>query len=278
MNDTVYIEYCVNCKSHAWCTNHDEAKYQQYFEGCKVLILQRFPEFRVTPNQVPATVKKKISGKRRGLRLTSTGTVPRLGAFEVYFRGHLMFSKLKTGLWPSLSAIVQKIHCVVEDPDFLGRLRKFSLSPLARVQSARVVKRAGKGRTTKTSVGRKQSAENITVKRETSETVDRRHERELIEGEMNEANNADQVVFLKLRVTPPLEEDDTEPELSLQGRMEAREDPQPRFTVSDTIEELSEENNETVDNSEFYENARTVTKSHQLTLPLAQTVHKVLFT
>ena len=29
---TVEIEICTNCKSHAWCTRHDEKKYEGIFE------------------------------------------------------------------------------------------------------------------------------------------------------------------------------------------------------------------------------------------------------
>ena len=28
----IYIEHCVNCKSHKWCTNHNEKKYHLFYE------------------------------------------------------------------------------------------------------------------------------------------------------------------------------------------------------------------------------------------------------
>ena len=31
-DNTVYIERCINCKSHAWCTSHNEAKYKEFYD------------------------------------------------------------------------------------------------------------------------------------------------------------------------------------------------------------------------------------------------------
>ena len=30
--DTVFIEHCINCKYHAWCTSHNEKKYIEFFQ------------------------------------------------------------------------------------------------------------------------------------------------------------------------------------------------------------------------------------------------------
>jgi hypothetical protein len=37
--DAVYIEHCINCKEHAWCTNHDESKYAFYGTKGTALLL-----------------------------------------------------------------------------------------------------------------------------------------------------------------------------------------------------------------------------------------------
>ena len=28
--NTIYIEHCINCREHSWCTNHNEEKYKQF--------------------------------------------------------------------------------------------------------------------------------------------------------------------------------------------------------------------------------------------------------
>ena len=35
---------------------------------------------------------------------------PRVGAFEVYYEGHVVFSKLRNGSWPSTELIVRRIE------------------------------------------------------------------------------------------------------------------------------------------------------------------------
>ena len=32
MSKTIEIEICKNCRSHEWCTRHDEKKYTETFE------------------------------------------------------------------------------------------------------------------------------------------------------------------------------------------------------------------------------------------------------
>lgn len=35
------IEVCQNCKDHHWNTRHDQAKYQEYFNRGKLLVVRR---------------------------------------------------------------------------------------------------------------------------------------------------------------------------------------------------------------------------------------------
>ena len=37
----IHFEVCVNCKSHAWCTHHDESKYKGLFAEMKACILSK---------------------------------------------------------------------------------------------------------------------------------------------------------------------------------------------------------------------------------------------
>lgn len=36
------IEYCFNCKEHAWCTRHDEKKYNAMAVACEAEIRKKF--------------------------------------------------------------------------------------------------------------------------------------------------------------------------------------------------------------------------------------------
>lgn len=114
-SEKVLIEHCQNCSSHSWCTNHDESKYQSYFETCKQKILEQCPDLQVISNQIPINFSKKFT-------LTESRpwegrlTFPRIGSFEVYFRSKLIFSKLESGLWPQASLISSKIQEMQNKP------------------------------------------------------------------------------------------------------------------------------------------------------------------
>lgn len=60
----------------------------------------------------------QTTGQVEYRRVTSNGSVqpyPRLGAFEIEFQGHVLFSKLKTGVWPSAKLIIEKVAKVKDN-------------------------------------------------------------------------------------------------------------------------------------------------------------------
>lgn len=90
----VFIEHCVNCSSHLWCTNHKTERYKHYFALCKSMILEKFPHCSVQENS---------------LKTLSLSKSPRIGSFEIVFRNEIIFSKLVIGKWPNLHAVGLKI-------------------------------------------------------------------------------------------------------------------------------------------------------------------------
>lgn len=65
LDKTVFIEHCTNCKSHKWCTYHNEEKYHDFFAKgtldvyllkihfilVKNVILNEYPDFVIVGNQ-----------------------------------------------------------------------------------------------------------------------------------------------------------------------------------------------------------------------------------
>lgn len=105
-DERVYIEYCIDCPSHQWSTKHDEEKYYRYYKTCKDEIMTQHASIAVYANQVPPGFKDLLHKKN---------SFPRLGAFEVYYRGNLVFSKLQCGLWPHPKIVAKKIKEIQED-------------------------------------------------------------------------------------------------------------------------------------------------------------------
>lgn len=117
-NEKVYIEHCQGCSTHSWCTKHDESKYKSYFENCKAKILVICPEVQVVANQIPLAFRKKFSMGENSKPWEGKHSYPRIGAFEIYFKETLVFSKLESGLWPQSTMIANKIR------DLLDLMRK----------------------------------------------------------------------------------------------------------------------------------------------------------
>ena len=115
----------MNCEQHQWCTYHKSAKYKKAFADLARSLEKAIPRVMVTENQLPPerpdrveTVYDHSTGEtklkhvdKRGVR----GPFPRLGAFEVYFRHHLVFSKLSTSLWPNVDLLTEKLGRMVEN-------------------------------------------------------------------------------------------------------------------------------------------------------------------
>ena len=32
LNNSIFIEFCIDCKNHSWCTKHNEKKYLQFYQ------------------------------------------------------------------------------------------------------------------------------------------------------------------------------------------------------------------------------------------------------
>ena len=106
VDERVYIEYCIDCHMHQWSTKHDEEKYYRYYKACKDEILSQYNSIAVYANQVPPGLKD-LFGKKNSF--------PRIGAFEVYYRGIVVFSKLQCGLWPHPKIVAKKITDIKEN-------------------------------------------------------------------------------------------------------------------------------------------------------------------
>ena len=113
------VETCQNCKEHAWNTRHDEAKYIEFFKKIAGAIIERIPNAVVMKNQIP---QKYLPYDLYNNLVPNDDEstpyfqqVPRIGAFEVSYKGLLIFSKLKGGYWPNCELVAEKCMLVVQD-------------------------------------------------------------------------------------------------------------------------------------------------------------------
>jgi len=98
-SQSVFIEFCHNCANHSWCTKHDEARYYNLFALIKSKIEEEFPSLTVYGNTHP------LSGRPMS---------PTLGAFEVSFNKHKIFSKLKTRTWATTKQVLASIRAILD--------------------------------------------------------------------------------------------------------------------------------------------------------------------
>ncbi|CAG9334372.1 unnamed protein product [Blepharisma stoltei] len=112
--EIVYFEHCIQCSSHRWCTNHDEEKYKSYFNECRNAIASNCRGVNVVENQIPLGFNTKFIDISEPLR-PGKSHFPRIGAFEVYFRGKLIYSKLQTGKWPSATRLAGMVKDLMEE-------------------------------------------------------------------------------------------------------------------------------------------------------------------
>ncbi len=47
----ITIEVCQNCHEHAWCTRHDEKKYNKTFDDIEKIISQEYRNIRLIKNK-----------------------------------------------------------------------------------------------------------------------------------------------------------------------------------------------------------------------------------
>ena len=107
------VESCQNCKEHHWNTRHDEAKYVEFFKKIAAAIIERIPNAMVMKNQIPKDylpfdLYNNLVPNDDVETTPFFQQVPRTGAFEVSFKGMLIFSKLKGGYWPNCELVADK--------------------------------------------------------------------------------------------------------------------------------------------------------------------------
>jgi hypothetical protein len=90
------VECCVNCSAHSYCTHHDESKYASMFFQLKQQIEAVNPTYYVAKNLEIAN--------------------PRIGAFEIFHKNTLVYSKLSTMNWPKVSLLLKRL----ESHDMMG--------------------------------------------------------------------------------------------------------------------------------------------------------------
>ena len=144
--EKVYIEHCINCNNHKWCTSHDESKYISYFTSCKNAILRVCSQVTVLENQVPLGYQTKFITDPNTSK-PGKSHFPRIGSFEVYFRGFIIFSKIQTVKWPLPSLIANKIKEIQDSPNENLRNKK--------KERAKSVKSAAPGKKKKVKKGKK---------------------------------------------------------------------------------------------------------------------------
>ena len=93
-NLVIDVEICSGCKSHQWCTRHDEKKYEGIFEEVRKAILDKNPG---------VTVEKHLVGGSK------------IGAFEISSEGVLLYSKLSSGYFPFTAAVTDKASRFISD-------------------------------------------------------------------------------------------------------------------------------------------------------------------
>lgn len=71
------------------------------------------PELMINENIKDKMITSLLASKS-GKFLFSKNTFPRIGTFEVYFRGQVIYSKLKEGRWPNPVAIADKIRNILD--------------------------------------------------------------------------------------------------------------------------------------------------------------------
>jgi hypothetical protein len=114
----------VNCHNHNTSTKHDEEKYKAFAHNLQGAIREQFPLIKVIVKPISTEqdlkIKKfKVDGDIGKPTIIDHQTKNmRLGAFEVQiFKREggkniekTIHSKLKSGFWPSVSQVLEKVH------------------------------------------------------------------------------------------------------------------------------------------------------------------------
>ena len=59
--EEVFIEYCVNCQHHAWCTFHEQSRYLYFLDITRKAILDKVPSATIVENTLPRQFLRKVS-------------------------------------------------------------------------------------------------------------------------------------------------------------------------------------------------------------------------
>ncbi len=111
----VEVETCTDCHLHSWCSRHDESKYAEHFDRLKKKLASVIPDAIINRNPVPTHYRKLPNKSSVGEnkyfdeKKEEFILYPRFGAFEVFVDGILVFSKLKSNVWPKHDRIVKII-------------------------------------------------------------------------------------------------------------------------------------------------------------------------
>jgi hypothetical protein len=83
----------------------------EYYNAVKNKILMTTPFISVTPNVIPIEFKNKFFTEDETSLMKRIEKIkfPRIGAFEVYYNGKVVFSKLSHGNWPNPTRIADEI-------------------------------------------------------------------------------------------------------------------------------------------------------------------------
>ena len=119
----IAIETCVNCQQHQWNTRHQESRYNQlcfqylFIKSIVASALQSLiPDISITQNSIPrewaslGPFKGRTEDAGAELHLLS-----HIGAFEIYHKDTLLYSKLSCRLWPNCKVVAKKISSYFED-------------------------------------------------------------------------------------------------------------------------------------------------------------------
>lgn len=114
----------VNCRNHNTSTKHDEEKYKAFAQNLQGAIREQFPLVKVIVKPISTEQDQKIKKFKVEGDLFKPTVIDfqmknmRLGAFEVQIYKReggkviekTIHSKLKSGFWPSVSQILEKVH------------------------------------------------------------------------------------------------------------------------------------------------------------------------
>jgi selT/selW/selH-like putative selenoprotein len=107
------VSLSQKCDTHKWCTMHEEKKYKDVYEKLKAQIENECPEVTVIENQEHPSIMSIITQPTARTPFAKL-SFPKTGSCEVYFRGQVVFSKLKLGIWPHPAMVAKSIRDILD--------------------------------------------------------------------------------------------------------------------------------------------------------------------